>query len=87
MKSENEKKISRKGNPSTRLMKVYYRFRMYRRSQNRVPEIRLTGNWLERIGFNEGDHIVVSLDKRRIEICIIPEEDQLMASILAMDKK
>lgn len=86
MKSENGKKIRRKGNPSIRMMKVYYRSRSLRYHRYcQVPEIRLCGNWLEKAGFKTGDDIVVCLDKKRIEICIIPEENQIMASIQEMD--
>jgi len=64
-----------KSEPSIRLLKVYYKFRMNIFSTKKVPEIRLCGNWLENIGFKEGDDIVVSLDKRRIEICLFSSDE------------
>lgn len=87
MQIKNHPIKKKKNDPSIRLLKVYYKFRMNLFNTKRVPEIRLCGNWLEDLGFKEGDDIVVSLEKRRIEICVIPEEDQIMSSILAMDIK
>lgn len=52
----------------TRLLKVYYKFRINLYGTKIVPEIRLCGQWLEKFGFKDGDDIEVSIVRNRIKI-------------------
>ena len=65
MKSVNDVDPPSEG--SSRELKVGQRYRY----NKFVPEIILRGNWLEKIGFKEGDRVNVKCEKHRIIITII----------------
>lgn len=61
-----------------RKMKVYEATRAvqnayYSSKYERVPQIRLQGQWLEQLGFEPGSLIVVECKKRRLTISRVDE--------------
>lgn len=52
-----------------RVLKIYSKFR-YRRWENNytVPEIRLEGKWLEKLGFEIGGDVLVKQQKGKLTI-------------------
>lgn len=60
-----------KKNTETRSIKIQGRYRKgYRNKSKVVPEIKLCGNWLEKLGFKEGNRVVITTLKRLIVISI-----------------
>jgi hypothetical protein len=59
---------------AARKLKVYYSYRS-RAGRQPVPEVRLTGQWLEKSGFQIGDR--VELTVKEGEIVIRREQDQM----------
>jgi toxic protein SymE len=53
-----------------RKLKVYPKFRMAGTLPKVVPEIRLCGKWLLRLGFKAGQTIIVQLETNRITIIL-----------------
>jgi toxic protein SymE len=51
-----------------KMMKVYSVFRDNVNHSFRVPQIRISGKWLEELGFNYGKHIVVTVDRGSLTI-------------------
>jgi toxic protein SymE len=56
-KSKQRQKILR---PAVRSLKIYPKHRAAFNSSKEVPEIRLCGNWLEKLGFIHGRKITVT---------------------------
>ena len=58
--------------PEVRSLKINKRFRATRYSSKQVPEIKLSGNWLEKNGFEKGKRVsVIIMDK----VIIVKAED------------
>ncbi len=47
-------------------LKIGFQFRKYRFSECVVPEIRLKGKWLSRLGFEKGKKVIVEFAKGQI---------------------
>ena len=59
---------------SNRKLKVYYRPGAYTLD---VPQMRIGGKWLSKLGFNIGDHIELAVEEEHITIRrIVVEEPQ-----------
>ncbi|MHA4742475.1 SymE family type I addiction module toxin [Dyadobacter sp. MSC1_007] len=58
-----------------RRLKIYSKFRQNAPWESRyVPEIRLNGKWLEDLGFDYGESILVKCEANRIVIETLEEE-------------
>ncbi|RYY54705.1 MAG: type I addiction module toxin, SymE family [Chitinophagaceae bacterium] len=53
-----------------RTLSVYTKFRSNRYDYKRVPEIRLCGNWVEKLGFKEGELIDITAEHGTIKISL-----------------
>lgn len=47
--------------PEVKSIKIQPKFRVNIRSIKKVPEIRFSGNWLERLGFEQGRRVIVTM--------------------------
>ncbi|MDO5969564.1 SymE family type I addiction module toxin [Flavivirga aquimarina] len=58
-----------------RVLKIYSKFR-YRRwgSNYTVPEIRIEGKWLEQLGFEKGNEILIEQKKKKLIITVRKEK-------------
>jgi Toxin SymE, type I toxin-antitoxin system len=41
---------------------------------SRVPMLRISGRWLQRLGFKRGDRVVVTTERNRLVITVASEE-------------
>jgi Toxin SymE, type I toxin-antitoxin system len=57
MRASNEKKLKR---PNVRSLKIQPKTRFNKYSQKDVPEIKLCGEWLQRLGFEYGDRVMIT---------------------------
>ena len=59
-----------------RILKIYSKFR-YRRWGNNytVPEIRLEGQWLEQLGFEQGNEVLIEQKKNKLIITMKKEKE------------
>jgi hypothetical protein len=46
----------------------------YRRRQTVVPFIRMSGAWLQQLGFDRGDRIEVTAERERLVLTVVREE-------------
>jgi hypothetical protein len=46
----------------------------YRRRQTVVPFIRMSGAWLEQLGFDRGDRIEVTAERERLVLTVVRDE-------------
>jgi hypothetical protein len=46
----------------------------YRRRQTVVPFIRMSGVWLEQLGFDRGDRIEVTAERERLVLTVVRDE-------------
>lgn len=58
-----------------RILKIYTKFR-YRRwgPDYSVPEIRIEGKWLEQLGFEKGNEILIEQKRRKLIITVRKEK-------------
>lgn len=58
-----------------RILKIYSKFR-YRRWGNNytVPEIRLEGQWLEQLGFEKGNKVLIEQKNNKLIITVKKEK-------------
>ncbi|UTW66902.1 SymE family type I addiction module toxin [bacterium SCSIO 12643] len=56
-----------------RQLKIQRRFRYKGSYTTTVPEIRLEGRWLEKLGFNEGDQIQIEQQPQKLTITLLKE--------------
>ena len=59
-----------------RILKIYSKFR-YRRWGNNytVPEIRLEGQWLEQLGFEQGNEVLIEQKNNKLIITVREEKE------------
>lgn len=59
-----------------RILKIYSKFR-YRRWGNNytVPEIRLEGKWLEQLGFEQGNKVIIEQKNNKLIITVRKEKE------------
>jgi toxic protein SymE len=53
-----------------RKLKIHSKFRNRRWDNTTVPEIRLEGRWLEVVGFKEGEHVKIQVEKNKLTITL-----------------
>ena len=59
-----------------RILKIYSKFRYRRWSNNyTVPEIRLEGIWLEQLGFEQGNEVLIEQKKNKLIITVKKEKE------------
>jgi Toxin SymE, type I toxin-antitoxin system len=46
----------------------------YRRPQTAVPFIRMSGLWLQQLGFDRGDRIEVTTERERLVLTVVRDE-------------
>jgi hypothetical protein len=54
----NKQKVSKR--PEVRCLKIQTKFRSNKYLAKPVPEIKLCGNWLEKLGFKDGQHVTIA---------------------------
>jgi len=61
-----------------RILKIYSKFR-YRRWGNNytVPEIRLEGQWLEQLGFEQGNEVQIEQKNNKLIITVKKEKKSI----------
>lgn len=56
-----------------RILKVYRKFRYRTWDNTTVPEIRLEGKWLEKLGFKSGSEVEIEQKKNKLIITVKKE--------------
>jgi toxic protein SymE len=74
MKPNIKKKSRNQKRPEVRSLKIQPKHRSTRWSTSIVPELTLCGKWLEELGFNKDERVVLHTSKELI--VIRPEEKQ-----------
>ena len=41
-----------------------------------IPEIKMEGKWLEKLGFKQGEHVKVELKRKKLIITLIEDEEK-----------
>jgi len=59
-----------------RKLKIYRKFRARRWDYITVPEIRLQGKWLEKLGFTEGAQVTIKQQRHQLIITLLPQEKE-----------
>lgn len=57
-----------------RILKVHSKVRYRRWDNTTVPEIRLEGKWLEQLGFEQGNEIIIKQNKKKLTITLKKKE-------------
>lgn len=68
MRTNGQKKKEKVKVPEVRSLKVQFKTRFNANSNKDVPEIRLCGNWLEKLGFHHGKNVSVTTMKELLII-------------------
>lgn len=63
-------KQKKSSKPEIRSIKIQPRFRRHKRKHSIVPEIKLSGKWLEQKGFTEGQRVTITTMKGVLVICL-----------------
>ena len=48
-----------------------------RRIDQRVPYIRMSGAWLQRLGFERGHRIEITAERERLVLTVVPDDSEL----------
>jgi hypothetical protein len=64
----------RGGKPELVVAAMYRESGGYRRRQTVVPFIRMSGVWLQQIGFERGDRIEVTAERERLALTVVRDE-------------
>lgn len=77
-----------------RKLKIYQKFRNRTWDNTTVPEIRLEGNWLKKLGFEIGKEIEIKQQKNKLTITLIEKEEKIATTpiptklrVIALKKK
>jgi hypothetical protein len=73
MRTNGQKKKEKIKQPEVRSLKVQFKTRFNTNSNKDVPEIRLCGNWLEKLGFHYGKKISVTTREKLLVIRLHPD--------------
>ena len=60
-----------------RKLKIYQKFRNRTWDNTTVPEIRLEGNWLKKLGFEIGKEIEIKQQKNKLTITLIEKKEKI----------
>ncbi|BFM42221.1 hypothetical protein CFS9_08620 [Flavobacterium sp. CFS9] len=63
--------------PDVRSLKIQPKMRFNEYSQKKVPEIKLCGNWLQKLGFEFDERVIVTCMPNLLIIRPIEESNQL----------
>lgn len=63
-----ENSVSKSGNSGIKVLKIYTKYFKRFGYYVLLPEIRLSGKWLQNLGFNCGEHLTIISEKDRILI-------------------
>jgi len=55
-------------------LKIYRKYRTRRWGFSTVPEIRLEGKWLKKLGFEEGNQVQVKQEQNKLTITLCKKE-------------
>ena len=58
-----------------RILKIYRKFRARTWDNTTVPEIRLEGKWLEQLGFEQGNEVLIEQKKNKLIITVKKEKE------------
>ncbi|WP_261509888.1 type I toxin-antitoxin system SymE family toxin [Chryseobacterium paludis] len=58
-----------------RKLKIYRKYQARSYGLTTIPEIRLKGKWLEKLGFKEGKSISIELKKNKLTITLNNEKE------------
>jgi toxic protein SymE len=53
-----------------RILKIHRKFRARAWDYITVPEIRLEGKWLEQLGFEQGNEVIIEQKKNKLTITV-----------------
>jgi hypothetical protein len=73
MRTSEKKKKSDVRRPQVRSLKIQPRFRENAYSTVDVPEIKLCGNWLNRLGFCQGRRVIITTMNELLIVRLQPE--------------
>ena len=59
-----------------RKLKIYSKCRPRNIDPTNVPEIRLEGKWVEKLGFEQAEHVIVRGEPGKLTITLISESGQ-----------
>jgi hypothetical protein len=48
-----------------------------RRGDQRVPYIRMSGVWLQRLGFQRGHRIEITAERERLVLTVVPDDSEV----------
>lgn len=54
-------------------LKIHRKFRSRRWDNTTVPEIRLEGKWLDKLGFKEGQEVIIEQQQNKLTIMVNKE--------------
>ena len=57
-----------------RVLKIHSKFRARTWDNITVPEIRLEGKWLEKLGFESGKKVIIEQKKKKLTITVKKEK-------------
>jgi hypothetical protein len=73
MKHSRTKSKSNFRRPEVRTLKIQPKYREHEFETVKVPEIRFSGNWLEKLGFNYGRRVTITIMKELLIVRLQPE--------------
>lgn len=59
--------------PEVRTLKIQPKYRQHEFETVKVPEIRFSGNWLEKLGFNYGRRVTITTINELLIVRLQPE--------------
>jgi toxic protein SymE len=63
-----------------RKLKIHRKFRARAWDYITVPEIRLEGKWLEQLGFEQGNEVIIEQKKYKLTITVLKEKENIICS-------
>jgi hypothetical protein len=60
---------------SNRITTVTYRYQQRSYSNKKVPEIRMSGQWLKDLGFDTGKKLQITCEPEKLTIALQPDSD------------
>jgi hypothetical protein len=73
--SKNKRKAGPK-RPEVRTLKIQPKYREHQFETVKVPEIRFSGNWLEKLGFNYGRRVTITTMNELLIVRLQPEQSR-----------
>jgi toxic protein SymE len=59
-----------------RTQKIYSKYRSRTHDNTTIPEIRLEGKWLDKLGFKEGRQIIIQQEQNKLTITLLEVPDR-----------